>query len=82
VPVEAAITLPVVYVSGDLLVVEKSPQGAPLKAMIPALEKLGHRTAEYPMPLKANGMERVGDRVAKGWRGGADPRSEGTTLGF
>jgi gamma-glutamyltranspeptidase/glutathione hydrolase len=77
-PVEAAIALPQVYISGDLLIVEKSPEGAPLQAMIPALEKLGHRTAEYPLPLKANGIERVG----KGWRGGADPRSEGTTLGL
>ena len=77
-PVEKAIALPQVYISGDLLVIEKSEQGKPLQAMIPALEKLGHRTAEYPLPLKANGMERVG----KGWRGGADPRSEGTTLGF
>jgi gamma-glutamyltranspeptidase/glutathione hydrolase len=77
-PVEAAIGLPQVYISGDLLVVEKGPQGAALQAMIPALEKLGHRTVEASLPLKGNGME----RIAGGWRGGADPRSEGTTLGF
>jgi gamma-glutamyltranspeptidase/glutathione hydrolase len=59
-------------------VVEKGPQGAALQAMIPALEKLGHRTVEASLPLKGNGME----RIAGGWRGGADPRSEGTTLGF
>lgn len=76
--VEQAIGLPQVYVSGDLLVVEKSDQGRPLQAMIPALEKLGHRTAEAPLPLKANGAE----RIAGGWRGGADPRSEGRSSGL
>jgi gamma-glutamyltranspeptidase/glutathione hydrolase len=77
-PVEQAISLPQVYVSGDLLVVEKGEQGQPLQAMIPALEKLGHRTVEASMPLKANGAE----RITGGWRGGADPRSEGRSSGL
>ena len=77
-PVQDAIALPQIYVSDDLVIIEKSDQGAPLQAMIPALEKLGHRTASYPLPLKANGLE----RTATGWRGGADPRSEGTAAGF
>ena len=76
--VQDAIALPLVYVSGDLLIAEKSPQGAPLVAMLPALEKLGHRTASVPLPLKSNGIERVGG----GWRGGADPRSEGVAIGL
>ncbi len=73
-----AIALPQIYVSDDLLIVEKSPQGAKLLAMVPALEKLGHRTAAFPLPLKANGIE----RIAGGWRGGVDPRSEGVADGF
>ncbi len=77
-PVQEAIALPLLYVSDDLLVAEKSPQGEPLLAMLPALEKMGHRTASFPLPLKANGIERVGT----GWRGGADPRSEGVALGY
>ncbi|MEY2884717.1 MAG: gamma-glutamyltranspeptidase [Pseudomonadota bacterium] len=73
-----AIALPQIYANDDLIVVEKGPQGEALAAMIPALEKLGHRTALYPLPLKANGLE----RTANGWRGGADPRSEGVALGY
>ena len=72
-----AIALPLPYASDDLLVAEA---GAPsLAAMIPALEKLGHRTASYPLPLKANGIERL---PGGGWRGGVDPRSEGVALGL
>ena len=76
--VQDAIALPLLYVSDDLVIAEKSPQGEPLQAMLPALQKLGHRTASYPLPLKANGLE----RVAGGWRGGADPRSEGAATGY
>jgi gamma-glutamyltranspeptidase/glutathione hydrolase len=76
--VQDAIALPTIYVNDDVIVIEKSPQGEPLAAMIPALEKLGHRTASFPLPLKANGLE----RIAGGWRGGADPRSEGNAAGY
>ena len=76
--VQDAIALPLVYASDDLIVIEKGAQGEPLVAMIPALEKLGHRTAIAPLPLKANGLE----RIAGGWRGGADPRSEGVAQGY
>ncbi len=76
--VQDAIALPLLYVSDDLLIAEKSPQGEPLQKLLPALEKLGHRTASYPLPLKANGIE----RIAGGWRGGADPRSEGVAIGY
>ncbi len=73
-----AIGLPLIYASNDLMVLEKSPQGEPLLAMDAALQKLGHRTAQFPLPLKANGLERVGN----GWRGGVDPRSEGVASGY
>jgi gamma-glutamyltranspeptidase/glutathione hydrolase len=73
-----AIALPTIYVNDDLVIVEKSLQGEKLVAMQPALEKLGHRTVAAPLPLKANGLE----RIAGGWRGGADPRSEGNSAGY
>jgi gamma-glutamyltranspeptidase/glutathione hydrolase len=77
-PIQEAIALPQIYVSDDLVIVEKGPQGDMLVAMVPALEKLGHRVSAFPLPLKANGLE----RTAGGWRGGADPRSEGKADGF
>ncbi len=77
-PVGDAIALPLVYASDDLLVLEKGPQGEPLLAMEAALQKMGHRTAQYALPLKANGIE----RVSGGWRGGVDPRSEGVASGY
>ena len=73
-----AIALPLAYASGDLVVVEDSPQGARLGALVPGLQALGHRTQKTGLPLKANGIE----RVPGGWRGGADPRSEGVALGL
>ena len=76
--VQDAIALPVLFVSDDLVIAEKSAWGAPLAKLLPDLERLGHRTGSYPLPLKANGIE----RVAGGWRGGADPRSEGVALGL
>ena len=77
-PVADAIALPTIYVSDDLVILEKGPQGEKLVAMQPALEKLGPRTVAAPLPLKANGLE----RTAGGWRGGADPRSEGNSAGY
>ena len=77
-PVGDAIALPQIYVNDDMVAIEAGPQGAPLAAMIPALQKLGHQVIVFPMPLKANGLE----RVANGWRGGVDPRSEGVAAGF
>jgi gamma-glutamyltranspeptidase/glutathione hydrolase len=51
--------------------------GTPLEAMVPALEALGHtKVVSVPMRLKANAIERVGDR----WVGAADPRSEGAAV--
>ena len=78
-PVQEAIALPVVMVFGDRLLVEAGPQGERLATMLPALTALGHaKSSVVPLPYKANGIERVGS----GWRGGADPRSEGVALGL
>jgi gamma-glutamyltranspeptidase/glutathione hydrolase len=74
-PIAAAIALPLVYTNDDTLVLEK---GTTLAAIAPALKAMGHTVVQYPLPLKANGIE----RVAGGWRGGADPRSEGVALGL
>ena len=50
--------------------------GTALEAMIPQLTALGHaRVFAAPLRLKANAVE----RTASGWRGAADPRSEGAT---
>ncbi len=64
---------PMIYYNRDGLVVE---QGTRLEAMIPALEKLGHKVTASRLPLKANAAE----KTAKGWVGAADPRSVGTAL--
>lgn len=77
-PVSDAISLPLVYVSNDTLYAEGGEQGEMLKAVVPVLEAMGHKVVVTPLGLKANGIE----RTAKGWRGGADPRSEGTSLGL
>jgi gamma-glutamyltranspeptidase/glutathione hydrolase len=51
--------------------------GSNLQPMIPALTALGHaRVIAVPMRLKANAIE----RTATGWRGAADPRSEGASV--
>lgn len=68
-----ALAEPVIYYNRDGLVVE---QGTRLEAMIPALEKLGHKVSASRLPLKANAAE----KTAKGWVGAADPRSVGTAL--
>ncbi|MBL8414847.1 MAG: gamma-glutamyltransferase [Propionivibrio sp.] len=80
-PVQAAISLPVMMVFGDRLIIESGAQGEPLAKMIPALIALGHQEISVvALPYKANGIERVGVGANAGWRGGADPRSEGAAL--
>lgn len=69
-----AIALPVLFVSGDALIVER---GSALEAMIPALRALGHDAVTVrTMPLKANAVEVVAGRLV----GAADPRSEGRAV--
>jgi len=51
--------------------------GTSLQAMIPALTALGPvRVIALPLRLKANAIE----RTSTGWRGAADPRSEGASV--
>ncbi len=70
---QEAVAMPVMFAPGDTLLVER---GTSLEAMIPALRALGNKTAPIPSGFKANAIEWVNG----GWRGGADPRSEGVAL--
>jgi gamma-glutamyltranspeptidase/glutathione hydrolase len=73
-PMQDAIALPLVIGAGDQLRLE---QGTRLETMAPQLRALGHKVVVTGMGLKANGIEMTAD----GWRGGADPRSEGVVVG-
>lgn len=77
-PVADAIAMPLIFVNNDTLYVEGGAIGARLTPIVPQLEAMGHKVVVTPLGLKANGLE----RTAQGWRGGADPRSEGTSLGY
>lgn len=70
---QEAIALPTLFAPGDTLMVER---GTSLESMIPALQALGNKAAPMNPGFKANAIERVNG----GWRGGADPRSEGVAL--
>ncbi|WP_313670862.1 gamma-glutamyltransferase [Sandarakinorhabdus sp.] len=74
-PVEEAIALPQLIAIGDRFAVEK---GTMLEAMIPAFAAMGHKPVATALPLKLNGVQ----RVAGGWRGGADARGEGRPAGY
>ncbi|MBV8972908.1 MAG: gamma-glutamyltransferase, partial [Sphingomonadaceae bacterium] len=54
--IQEAIALPLVFTHDDTLVLEKGPMFA---AMEPALKAMGHRTVQFSLGLKANGIERV-----------------------
>jgi gamma-glutamyltranspeptidase/glutathione hydrolase len=70
---QEAIALPILFAPGDTLLVER---GTSLEAMIPALQALGNKAAPMSPTFKANAIELVDG----GWRGAADPRSEGVAL--
>ncbi|WP_156254583.1 gamma-glutamyltransferase [Sandarakinorhabdus oryzae] len=74
-PVDEAIALPQLIAIGDRFAVEK---GTMLEAMIPAFTAMGHKPVATALPLKLNGVQ----RVAGGWRGGADARGEGRPAGY
>jgi gamma-glutamyltranspeptidase/glutathione hydrolase len=70
---QEAIALPQIIGIGDRVSVE---QGTWLEGMIPELAALGLKPEPRPAGFKANAIERTPD----GWRGAADPRSEGVAL--
>ncbi len=69
-----ALGLGLLYFRDDTLLAEK---GTEVEALIPALEKMGHKASTFSYPLKANAAERLPDGS---WRGAADPRSVGLAL--
>lgn len=68
-----AIALPNIYFRDKALLVEK---GSALEAMVPALTKLGHVVSPADLDSKVNAVQ----LTKSGWRGAADPRSEGVAL--
>ncbi|MBA3898383.1 MAG: gamma-glutamyltransferase [Sphingomonadaceae bacterium] len=72
-PAQQAIALPNIYFGGQALLVE---QGTKLDAMRPALAALGETVVSADLGSKLNAIE----RTPTGWRGAADPRSEGLAL--
>ncbi|RJF93580.1 gamma-glutamyltransferase [Sphingomonas cavernae] len=68
-----AIALPNIYFGGDAVMVEKD---TPLAAKLPELSKLGRTAVASDLGSKVNAIE----WTPQGWRGAADPRSEGTVL--
>ena len=68
-----AIAEPNIFMGGDALLIE---QGSKLDAMRMPLSALGKTVVSAALPSKVNAIE----RTATGWRGAADPRSEGNVL--
>jgi len=68
-----AIALPNIYFRDKALLVEKD---SALEAMAPALTKLGHVVTPADLDSKVNAVQ----LTKSGWRGAADPRSEGVAL--
>jgi len=72
-PAQQAIALPNIYFGGGAVLVER---GTMLEGMAPSLEKLGQTVTPADLTSKVNAIE----RTPQGWRGAADPRSEGVAL--
>ena len=70
-PLEEAIALPNIFFGGDGLIVE---QGTPLAALAPEIEAFGQPVVVGDLPSKVNAAR----WTEEGWKGAADPRSEGT----
>lgn len=68
-----AIALPNIYFRDKALLVEK---GSALEAMVPELTRLGHVVSPADLDSKVNAVQ----LTKSGWRGAADPRSEGVAL--
>jgi gamma-glutamyltranspeptidase/glutathione hydrolase len=72
-PAQEAIALPNLFHGGDATLVE---QGTFLAEMAPALSRLNGTVVAAELGSKVNAAE----RTPEGWRGAADPRSEGVAL--
>lgn len=72
-PAEEAIALPNIFFKGTTLLVEKDRMS---EGMETTLTMLGHNVSPTQLDSKVNAIE----RAESGWRGAADPRSEGVAL--
>lgn len=72
--VDHAIAMPNFVHRGEVLEIEA---GSPLRRHRGALEQLGHTVTEATM---VSGLHAI-ERTPEGWRGGADPRLDGTASG-
>jgi gamma-glutamyltranspeptidase/glutathione hydrolase len=72
--VQSAIDLPNIGGRGDAVEIER---GSGYERFAEPLRALGHRVLPREFPSGLHGIE----RVPGGWRGGADPRREGTVRG-
>ncbi len=72
-PAKDAIALPNIYYAGEAVLVEA---GTSLSAMQNDLARLGRTVVSSELGSKVNAVE----RTELGWRGAADPRSEGSWL--
>ncbi len=70
-PIDEAIALPNIFYGGDGLIVE---QGTPLETLAPQIESFGTPVVVGELPSKVNAAL----WTEGGWKGAADPRSEGT----
>lgn len=69
-----ALAAPNIYFGGEAVLIE---QGTALEAMMKEIAGLGRTVVTSPLaPSKANAME----LTSAGWRGAADPRSDGAAL--
>ncbi|MEK6637993.1 MAG: gamma-glutamyltransferase [Pseudomonadota bacterium] len=72
-PAQEAIALPNIYFGGEAVLIEA---GTSLDAMRARLAALGRTVVSSDLGSKLNAVE----RTPTGWRGAADPRSEGVAL--
>ncbi len=72
-PVKDAIALPNIYFGGEAVLVEANTS---LDTMRPDIARLGHIVVTTDLTSKVNAIE----RTPTGWRGAADPRSEGAAF--
>lgn len=70
---QAAIALPNIFFRDSALLVEKDRMSPEISA---GLVKLGHEVSPTDLDSKVNAIQ----RTQSGWRGAADPRSEGVAL--
>lgn len=72
-PASEAIALPNLFFDNNAILLERA---SATDALLGGLRAKGHKVRAEPLGSKVNAVE----RAARGWRGAADPRSEGVAL--